>query len=607
MKKLFSILLCLCMAVALLPMAVLAEVSYVDYDIAEHELAHVQSALDGVAEVTQDGETIVIKLTSDINGRIHFGNGSTSSESLTGTFLLDLNGKTIDGGQKAETICLDNNVTGTLIITGNGTIKTGVNNIIYVWDATVSFALKDGYDYYTLLKDGENFYDEKNTETHSETWRIRGTDIVMNQVRELGENEYIYAYDVQRTPSFPEGIDSEIEARSPGKPLKFGAEFGNSIKYESSEGFWTVTEVGVYGEKDGFTPVPTANLDGIVDSVAYEYELDADGKNNIVIHKLTDENNDLVGYGVLIAVDEENGYALFVGDLWDSSGAGFLLSKEEVTESEVILNAEQMVQTFHSVSFDPVEISFEKRAGYSSIDEVTVTVTNTGNAACGTLNISLSGGENSSFVLSKTTIEDIETGGSDTFTVVPVRGLRAGTYNETIIVSGSKIMPQVAAEINFTVKKKARSGNGMTGPLLTDKKEPAEEDVVADKTENEIILTVDEKEATVFGEVKVNDVAPFIKNDRVMLPARFVSENLGAEVLWNSEEGMVTITKGETVIVLYIDKDIALVNGEEVKLDSAACIENGRTFVPVRFIAESLNEKVEWNGENRTVTITAAK
>ncbi len=120
----------------------------------------------------------------------------------------------------------------------------------------------------------------------------------------------------------------------------------------------------------------------------------------------------------------------------------------------------------------------------------------------------------------------------------------------------------------------------------------------------DIILTIDKKEASVFGEIKENDVAPLIKNGRTMLPARFVTEALGGQVSWDGDKREVLITKDETTLVLTIDNDTALLNGETVTLDSPAFIENGRTYTPVRFIAEALGASVSWNAETKEVTIT---
>ncbi len=125
----------------------------------------------------------------------------------------------------------------------------------------------------------------------------------------------------------------------------------------------------------------------------------------------------------------------------------------------------------------------------------------------------------------------------------------------------------------------------------------------ADEVAERITLTIDKTEAVVFGDAVTNDVAPIIRNGRTMLPARFIAENLGAKVGWDNDERKVTITKGDTEILIYIDSDTAKVNGEDVKLDSPAFIENSRTYTPVRFIVENLGANIEWKEDEREVVI----
>ena len=121
---------------------------------------------------------------------------------------------------------------------------------------------------------------------------------------------------------------------------------------------------------------------------------------------------------------------------------------------------------------------------------------------------------------------------------------------------------------------------------------------------NKIILTIGENEAEVFGEMYVNDVAPIIRRNRTMLPARFVAEHLGADVEWDDTgAGIVTVTKDNIEIIIYIDSDEAYVNGEKVILDSPAFIENNRTYTPLRFIAENLGAYVDWDEKNQEVVI----
>lgn len=124
------------------------------------------------------------------------------------------------------------------------------------------------------------------------------------------------------------------------------------------------------------------------------------------------------------------------------------------------------------------------------------------------------------------------------------------------------------------------------------------------KEKTEIILKIDSIEATVSGVKVENDVPPIIENDRTMLPARFVAENLGANVEWDDTSRAVIITAEDTEIIIAVGSDKAYVNGEKITLDSPAFIRNDRTYTPVRFICENLGAEVEWNETERTVTIT---
>ena len=125
-----------------------------------------------------------------------------------------------------------------------------------------------------------------------------------------------------------------------------------------------------------------------------------------------------------------------------------------------------------------------------------------------------------------------------------------------------------------------------------------------DNSKNEIVLTIGNKAAKVWGNEVINDVAPIIRNDRTMLPARFVAESLGASVEWYEDEQKVRITKENTEILLFINSDIAKVNGEDVILDSPAFIENDRTYTPLRFVAERLGAYVKWDDEKKSAVIS---
>lgn len=101
-----------------------------------------------------------------------------------------------------------------------------------------------------------------------------------------------------------------------------------------------------------------------------------------------------------------------------------------------------------------------------------------------------------------------------------------------------------------------------------------------------------------------SDVNPFIENDRTMVPIRVIAENLGYEVEWEDATRKVTISSNGTYIELFINKNYAVNNGEREFLDVSPLLKNERTFVPLRYIAEAFNQVVIWDNDNRSVEIT---
>lgn len=97
---------------------------------------------------------------------------------------------------------------------------------------------------------------------------------------------------------------------------------------------------------------------------------------------------------------------------------------------------------------------------------------------------------------------------------------------------------------------------------------------------------------------------PVNKEGRILVPMRAIFEAMGAEVAWERTEKKVTGTRGDVTIELVIGKQTAKINEEEKALDVPACIINGSTMVPIRFISESLNAEVEWQKDTKTVVIT---
>lgn len=102
------------------------------------------------------------------------------------------------------------------------------------------------------------------------------------------------------------------------------------------------------------------------------------------------------------------------------------------------------------------------------------------------------------------------------------------------------------------------------------------------------------------------NVKPYIKDDRTMVPLRFITEELGATVAYDDATRAITITLGETVMGLTVGEKTYTLNGESFEMDCAAEILEDRTFVPVRFVTEALGKSVEWLEDRRMVVITTS-
>lgn len=105
------------------------------------------------------------------------------------------------------------------------------------------------------------------------------------------------------------------------------------------------------------------------------------------------------------------------------------------------------------------------------------------------------------------------------------------------------------------------------------------------------------------GKNVISDVAPFINNERTLVPIRVISENLGYNVNWDNNSRKVTVKNSDKTIELFIGKKKVNVNGKDNSIDVAPIIKNERTFVPLRFISESFDNDVKWDNNTRTVKI----
>jgi hypothetical protein len=127
-----------------------------------------------------------------------------------------------------------------------------------------------------------------------------------------------------------------------------------------------------------------------------------------------------------------------------------------------------------------------------------------------------------------------------------------------------------------------------------------------------IYMTIGSKKAQVNDQVVTMDIAPLIRENRTLVPLRFITEAFGATVQWNEALQQIDISlQTQTMnhkITLWIGKKESLVDSASYILETAPItIPPGRTIVPIRFIAEALESSVEWQPLTRSIKITFPK
>jgi hypothetical protein len=105
------------------------------------------------------------------------------------------------------------------------------------------------------------------------------------------------------------------------------------------------------------------------------------------------------------------------------------------------------------------------------------------------------------------------------------------------------------------------------------------------------------------GEKPTFDVEPYMKDGRNLVPVRAISEALGSEVNWRQETKTVVIQKDGVTIELPLESTKVKVNGREHQIDSAAEVKQGRIMVPLRFVSEFLGGQVHWDQNSKMVIV----
>ena len=177
-------------------------------------------------------------------------------------------------------------------------------------------------------------------------------------------------------------------------------------------------------------------------------------------------------------------------------------------------------------------------------------------------------------------------------------------------------MPEKDVTVTAQWKKKSShsggtSNSGNTGNTKDETKadeskdnEESKDDSKNDGTNNAekpaktiVTMQIGSKHISVNGAVSEKDAAPVIRNDRTLVPIRFITESLGGAVAWNGEIREVVLTIDGREIRMTIGKTLENYGVAPVIIDS-------RTFVPVRFVADTLGAETAWEDATKTVTVT---
>ena len=106
------------------------------------------------------------------------------------------------------------------------------------------------------------------------------------------------------------------------------------------------------------------------------------------------------------------------------------------------------------------------------------------------------------------------------------------------------------------------------------------------------------------GTMVTSDVAPFVEQHRVVVPMRAVFTALGGYVMFDAPSKTVIVARPHSTIELRIFSQRADVNGNTVWLDEPAIVRDGRTMVPLRFIAEASGADVSFDEVRNVVGVT---
>ncbi|MDN8590578.1 copper amine oxidase N-terminal domain-containing protein [Paenibacillus sp. 11B] len=101
------------------------------------------------------------------------------------------------------------------------------------------------------------------------------------------------------------------------------------------------------------------------------------------------------------------------------------------------------------------------------------------------------------------------------------------------------------------------------------------------------------------------DTTPMLWKNTTYIPLRFLSEGIGATVKWDKKAQQVTVMAGNDTLKFWVNNNVMEVNGMKKNVGATVFVnKDGRTQVPLRFIAELLGWDVKWAQKDGSITLT---
>ena len=511
---------------------------------------------------------------------------------------------------------------GDTVLDGGYTVK--YDNNANVGEATVTVTVGDDS---TKVK----FNIVKDNKTKIEMAPVSvtyGTDYTLNPVAKTSANNEIKDADITLKYYTDEACQKEwISSADETKPNAAGIYWAKASLKETNNYVAAEEVVKVEILNATFT-VSATGYSGTYDGKARSISVDAG--NAVVTYSTDGENYTAENPSFTDAGTYTVYYKAVKANHEDVLGS----AEVKITKAEPELSFAQTAMTVRP-SAAPFKNELTKTEGtgdvkYSSSNEAVATVAEDGTitvVGTGTTRITASVTENKNFVAGTTefdlTVKKKSSSSSDT--AAPTYGVSTSkTENGKLTISpekaeaGEKVTIKATPDSGYqldkvTVKDKDNSNVKLTkvndneytftmpkGKVSVDatfvQKDAADDNSAAEKSKV-IKLQIGSRIVNVDNEAVIYDAAPVIRNDRTLVPIRIVTETLGGKVDWNG------VTKEVT---LNIDgKEIKMTVGKTLeKYGVAPVIIDGRTFVPVRFVADELGATVAWDDATKTVTIT---